>query len=132
MRSVARKTRAEIDTFMDAVRDAAVEVNEQHSAVSASLSDLVRPYSDAVARYNEAVTDLNDALSHVVDDINEFVAAKSHQWQQSEAAQRYVTWKSQIEEAKLSEVNPLDGFALEDPDVVEPEEMPPMSLEEVG
>ena len=132
MRSVDRKTRAEIDTLLDAVRVAAIDANEQHSTVSATLGELIRPYEEAVSRYNEAVSDLNDALSHIVDDINEHVCSKSHSWQQSEAAQRYESWKSQIEEAKLTPVEMPDDFALDAPDVVEPEEVPPLSLIEVG
>jgi len=130
MKSVDRNTRAQIERLHGGIDEAARAVREAHANLSEGIAELFGPLEEAVGTYNEQVADYNDLLDDVIGRIDGFLDGKSQRWHDAEKGTPWLSWKDELDGKRLEAVEVPDMPHVPDPYVVQPEELPSLTVED--
>lgn len=132
MKSVHKGTRLELSVAFDALREAAQALVDERAEVAAELEGLAARVNEKVRAYNEAVSAYNEQIDGVVEEIDDYVADRSDRWREGEKGEQFAAWREQVEQARVDEAEEEDEIALAQDDPVAPEDLPPLTLDDVN
>lgn len=135
MKKLNKATLAERDEIAGKLRDRADDArkaidafNEAMGAKWAIIEAALADYNEAleeewekvqteVEAYNEVIQEANDWKTGVATEIDNYTGERSDKWQESDAAQRYESWKESYDEmVEALEVEKPDPLELEHDD----------------
>jgi hypothetical protein len=111
---------AAVQGFNTVMEGAWAAVEEAMQAYNAKLDDeWGNGLQPVIETYNEAVADANAWKQDVAAAIQEYMDERSDKWQQSEAAERYSTWRDEFDHEfdSFNEDRPED-LSIEQPDEI--------------
>ena len=86
-----------------------------NTKTATQLAELHQKITDLVVEANDTIGDYNAELNGVWDEGTSYQDGRSERWRESDAGSDYASWISDIEDAKLDELDEPDDLPSMEP-----------------
>jgi hypothetical protein len=108
MQKFTKADRERIEALRFKLRDKADEID----AMSEPLAEMVSQVNDLIREYNEIVTEANGVLEDITSEVTNAIDEKSERWQESERGEAIISWRDELENAQMEEVEEIEVPAM--------------------